>query len=180
MNAVAARAVPDFDEFDQFKAQLRDIIPSLRSFARGLCSDRELADDLAQDALAKAWASRNSFVPGTNFRAWIFTILRNQFYSSLRRDRHKRMIAWEPEDFDSILHSAPDQEEMIHLGDVIKALQGMRLEQREVLILIGAQGLSYEEAADIMGCPVGTIKSRLARARAALTRIIDGQEAVAN
>ncbi len=159
-------------EKDDFKRQLLATIPSLRSFARGLCGDRETADDMAQEAMAKAWAARESFAPGTNFRAWIFMILRNHFYSTMRRDT--RMVSWEPEAFEGLLHSPPDQEDKINVADVIKAMQALPSEQREVLILVGANGLSYEEASEIIGCPVGTVKSRLSRGREGLTAIIDG------
>ena len=142
---------------DQFKKDMVALIPSLRSFARGLCGNRDLADDLAQEAMIRAWAARDSYTPGTNFRAWMFMICRNQFYTTVRRNA--RVASWDPE-----------------LKDVEKALQKLPPEQREMLMLIGAGGASYEEAAEIAGCPIGTVKSRLARGRATLHQLIHGRE----
>jgi RNA polymerase sigma-70 factor, ECF subfamily len=158
----------------QFRDQLVKLIPALRSFARGLCGWRDMADDMAQDAMLRGWAARASFTPGTNFRAWMFMILRNQFYSTLRKD--KRMTSWDPEVAERVLVEAPAQQHAIHAADVAKALQQLPAEQREVLLLVGANGLTYEEAAETGGCAIGTIKSRLARGRRALALLIDGPE----
>lgn len=155
-----------------FRDQLVALIPSLRSFARGLCGWRDIADDMVQDAMLRGWAARASFTPGTNFRAWMFMILRNQFYSTIRKDR--RMTSWDPEVAERVLVEAPSQQDAIHVADVARALQQLPAEQREVLLLIGANGASYEEAAEIIGCAIGTIKSRLARGRKALAVLIDG------
>jgi RNA polymerase sigma-70 factor (ECF subfamily) len=157
-----------------FRDQLVALIPSLRSFARGLCGGRDMADDLAQDAMTRGWAARASFTPGTNFRAWMFMILRNQFYTTIRKN--SRMTSWDPEVAERVLVEAPAQQDAIHVADVAKALQKLPPEQREVLLLIGASGLSYEEAAEIIGCAMGTVKSRLARGRKALAELIDGPE----
>jgi RNA polymerase sigma-70 factor (ECF subfamily) len=156
----------------QFRDQLVALIPALRSFARGLCGTRDLADDMAQDAMLRGWAARASFTPGTNFRAWMFMILRNQFYTTIRKAR--RTTSLDPEVAERTLVAAPEQQHHIHLADVSKALQELAPEQREVLLLIGANGLSYEEAAEVIGCAIGTIKSRLARGRIALALRIDG------
>ena len=155
-----------------FRDQLVALIPSLRSFARGLCGWRDMADDLAQDAMMRGWAARASFTPGTNFRAWMFMILRNQFYTTIRKN--KRMTSWDPEVAERVLVEAPSQQSAIHVADVAKALQKLPAEQREVLLLVGANGVSYEEAAEIIGCAMGTIKSRMARGRKALALLIDG------
>lgn len=157
-----------------FRDQLVALIPSLRSFARGLCGWRDMADDMTQEAMVRGWAARASFTPGTNFRAWMFMILRNQFYTTLRKD--KRMTSWDPEVAERVLVEAPAQQDAIHVADVARALQKLPPEQREVLLLIGANGASYEEAAEIIGCAVGTIKSRLARGRKALALLIDGPD----
>lgn len=161
----------------QFRIEMVDGIPRLRSFARGLCGNRDLADDLAQEALVKAWAARASYKSGTNFRAWLFTILRNHFYSLSRRA--SRFAAWDPDLAARTLISPADQGVNIHFADLERGLGQLPVEQREALLLVTAQGLSYEEAADIMGCAVGTIKSRVARARSALTRFLDGDEPAA-
>lgn len=157
-----------------FRQQLQDIIPSLRAFARGLCGNRELADDLAQEAMMRAWAARDSFEPGTNFRAWIFMILRNHFYTTIRKN--SRMTSWDPEAAERLLVQEPAQPHAIHMSDVEKALQQLPAEQREMLLLVGAGGASYEEAAEIAGCALGTVKSRLARGRTALAAIINGPD----
>lgn len=164
---------PERVEADEiFRDQLVALIPSLRAFARGLCGWRDMADDLAQDAMTRAWAARASYTPGSNFRAWMFMILRNQFYTTIRKNR--RMTSWDPEVAERVLVEAPAQENGIHVADVAKALQKLPADQREVLLLIGANGVSYEEAAEIIGCAMGTVKSRLARGRKALAVLIDG------
>lgn len=165
---------PDISKADAeaFREQLLAVIPALRGFARGLCGNRELADDMAQDAMMRAWAAQASFQPGTNFRAWIFMILRNQFYTTIRRN--SRMVSWDPEVAERVLVAQAAQQDGLNLQDVQTAMQKLPVEQREVLILIGANGLSYEEAAEVMGCAIGTIKSRLARGRTALATLING------
>jgi RNA polymerase sigma-70 factor (ECF subfamily) len=170
MNVLAPKTVP-LDDKD-FRDQLVAIIPSLRAFARGLCGTRDMADDMVQDAMTRAWAARQSYAAGSNFRAWMFMILRNHYYTTLRKNA--RMVSWDPEVAERVLVAAPTQQDGLNVRDVQKALQKLPAEQREVLLLIGANGVSYEEAADIMGCAIGTIKSRLARGRVALTALIDG------
>lgn len=158
----------------QFRAEMVASIPRLRSFARGLCGNRDLADDVAQEALVKAWAARASYRPDTNFRAWLFTILRNHFYSLNRRA--SRFAAWDPELAARTLITPPEQGMNIHFADLDRALGKLPAEQREALLLVTAQGLSYEEAGAVMGCAVGTIKSRVARARIALTNFLEGED----
>jgi RNA polymerase sigma-70 factor, ECF subfamily len=157
-----------------FKQQLVAIIPSLRAFARGLCRHRELADDIAQEAMTRAWAARTSFEPGTNFRAWMFMIARNQFYSSMRKS--SRMVAWDPQAAERTLVQKPTQELSIFVHDVDAALAHLPPQQREILLLVTAAGLSYEDAAVAAGCTLGTVKSRLARARVSLHKLIEGTE----
>jgi RNA polymerase sigma-70 factor (ECF subfamily) len=170
MNDPAPKTVP-LDDKD-FRDQLVAIIPSLRAFARGLCGTRDMADDMVQDAMTRAWAARQSYAAGSNFRAWMFMILRNHYYTTLRKNA--RMVSWDPEVAERVLVVGPTQQDGLNVQDVQKALLKLPAEQREVLLLIGANGVSYEEAADIMGCAIGTIKSRLARGRVALTALIDG------
>ena len=164
---------PSAGQLDRdFRDQLIAIIPSLRAFARGLCGNRDLADDMVQDAMTRAWAARQSYTPGTNFRAWIFMILRNHYYTTLRKNA--RMVAWDPDLAERVLVAAPTQQDRLNVHDVHAALLKLPAEQREVLLLFGANGVSYEEAAEIIGCAIGTIKSRLARGRVALAALIDG------
>lgn len=173
MTAAAQRAVEREDDA-AFRGLLVDIIPSLRAFARGMCGNRDTADDLAQEAVMRAWAARDSYAAGTNFRAWMFMILRNHYFSHLRKN--SRVVSCDPELAERTLVAGPAQHGHIDLADLEKALQKLPEEQREVLMLVGANGLSYQEAADIVGCAIGTIKSRVARGRAALTVLIDGQD----
>lgn len=161
-------------ETGQFREQMVALIPSLRAFARGLCGNRDLADDLAQEAMARAWAARESYTPGTNFRAWMYMILRNQFYTTIRKNA--RMTSWDPEAAERLLVAPATQHVGIDLADVERALGKLPVEQREMLMLVAAGGMSYEEAAEVTGCALGTVKSRIARGRAALAKLIDGAE----
>lgn len=165
-------AAENTDPDKVFRDQLVALLPSLRAFGRGLCGHREMADDLAQDTMMRAWAARESYTQGTNFRAWMFMIMRNQFYTTIRKN--SRMTSLDPEVAERVLVVAPAQHNGINVDDVAKALQKLPAEQREVLLLIGANGLSYEEAAEVIGCAMGTVKSRLARGRTALAALIDG------
>ena len=165
-----AAAVADFD--GEFRRDLLDLIPFLRAFSRWLCGDRELADDLAQEALAKAWQSRETFRAGSNLKAWLFTILRNQFYSDRRRAW--RQAPWDDSAAERVPIARGEQTWAVQLSDTARALRGLPAEQREALILVGAGGFSYEDAAKISNCAVGTVKSRVARARKALSAALEG------
>ena len=168
----ASRTARDPD--GQFKADLLDLIPFLRAFARSLCGNQETADDLAQETLVKAWQARSMFAPGTNLKAWLFTILRNQFYSDRRRAW--RQAPWDQDAAERIPGSSNEQAWAAELSDTARALTCLSDEQREALILVGAGGFSYEDAAAICKCAVGTVKSRVARARKTLLAILDGEE----
>jgi RNA polymerase sigma-70 factor (ECF subfamily) len=155
-----------------FKNELVGLIPQVRAFARFLCmGDRAAADDLSQEALAKAWQARASYQPGTQLRAWLFTIVRNVHISEKRRAW--RSVAWDDDLAERRLHQSDTQHEPIELDEVRRAMKMLPEEQREALVLVTAGGLSYEEAAAICGCAVGTIKSRTNRARAALSQIME-------
>ncbi|HEY5048131.1 MAG TPA: sigma-70 family RNA polymerase sigma factor [Rhizomicrobium sp.] len=158
----------------EFKADLLELIPFLRAFARSLCGNQEIADDLAQETLVKAWQARSMFAPGTNLKAWLFTILRNQFYSDRRRAW--RQAPWDQDAAERIPGSSSEQTWAAELSDTARALSCLSDEQREALILVGAGGFSYEDAAAICKCAVGTVKSRVARARKSLVAILDGGE----
>ena len=154
-----------------FKRDLVGLIPHLRAFARTLCGDAAAADDLAQDAILKAWDARASFQIGTNMKAWTFMILRNQFYSEKRRSWRQSQL--DQEAAERTLVAADDPEAPVALDEMRLALGMLPIEQREALILVGAGGFAYEEAADICGCAVGTVKSRVSRARRALQGILE-------
>ena len=156
---------------EAFKAELTGLIPQMRAFARSLCRDAVAADDLAQDALLKAWNNRASYQPGTNMKAWTFMILRNQFYSDKRRSWRSSQL--DPEVAERTLEAASNPIASLELDEVRRALACLPDDQREALILIGAGGLSYEEVSEICGCAIGTIKSRVSRARDRLASIIE-------
>ncbi|MCJ2185507.1 sigma-70 family RNA polymerase sigma factor [Novosphingobium beihaiensis] len=158
---------------ESFRQELLSVLPHLRAFARGLCGRADFADDLVQETAVKAWTARERYQAGTNMRAWTFAILRNHYLSELRRN--KRQTDLDEGAAERMLVMDADQEAPLHLGDMEQALHQLAAERREAVLLIGASGFSYEEAAEIAGCPVGTMKSRVARARADLARILDGE-----
>jgi RNA polymerase sigma-70 factor (ECF subfamily) len=151
-------------------AEMRDLllgaIPALRAFAYSLTYNLDRSDDLVQDTLVRAWTKADSFQRGTNLTAWLFTILRNLFYSEQRKRKR------EVEDSDGVhaarLTSLPEQEIRVEMREFQEALDGLPLSQREALVLVGAQSFTYEEAAAICGVAVGTMKSRVSRARGRL------------
>ena len=155
-----------------FHAELERITPHLRAFARTLCGCRERADDLAQETLLKAWAARESYRAGTNFKAWTFTILRNQFYSEARRARFTG--EYDQDMAERTLCSNGNQEHAVELADVLRALETLPGANREALILAAVGDLAYEETAEICGIALGTVKSRLCRARMMLVAALDG------
>ena len=161
---------------ESFKSELLALVPFLRAFARSLSGRRDSADDLAQEALVKAWQSRASFIPGTNLKAWLFMILRNHFYSERRRAW--RQTPWDAEAAERIPGNNGGQAWAAELSDVARALKSLPIEQREALILVGAGGFAYQEAARISNCAVGTVKSRVARARSALLATLDSDQSL--
>jgi RNA polymerase sigma-70 factor (ECF subfamily) len=174
-NSTVSQASCDTCNSDEhFKTELSKMIPFMRAFARSLTHNVESADDLAQETLAKAWQARSSFAPGTNLKAWLFMILRNQFYSDCRRAW--RQVAWDQEMAEQIPDSPHQQLWSAQLSDTGRAFSQLSAEQREALILVAASGHSYDEAATICGCAVGTIKSRVARARKAIVAMLDGEQ----
>lgn len=158
----------------EFKDQLAQVIPHLRAFGRSLSGSRDVADDLVQETLMKAWAARQRFQAGTNMRAWTFIILRNLYLSQMRRARFRG--EWDDLVADRLLAAPASQDRHVELGDMQRALMHLPQPQREALILVGAGGFAYEEAAEICGVAVGTIKSRVARGRVALESILNGGE----
>jgi RNA polymerase sigma-70 factor, ECF subfamily len=150
-------------------------IPSLRAFAMALTNDVSRADDLVQETILRAWQNQDRFEPGSNLGAWLFTILRNLFYSHLRR--MKREVADSEGSYAAQLRTAPDQEASVIVKDMWRALGELPPDQREALLLVGAEGMSYDEAARICGVAVGTIKSRVNRARRRLAEHLEIEDA---
>ena len=155
---------------DPFQADLIALVPQLRAFGKTLAGDATEGDDLAQEAILKAWQARASFTPGTNLKAWVFMILRNLFYSDMRRAWRRQPL--DQEVAERTLVASDDAHATLELGDLRRAMMMLSDDQREALILIGAAGLSYEEAAEVTGSAVGTVKSRVSRARAHLAALL--------
>jgi len=151
----------------EMQRQLAELVPNLRAFAKSLCRNPDQADDLVQETLVKAWRHQESFAPGSNLKAWLFTILRNTYLS----ERRKRKFEVQDQDgqLTEQLSVEGNQSSHMDLVDFAKAFDGLPDEQKEALLLIGAEGFSYEEAASMCGCAVGTIKSRVNRARVKLS-----------
>lgn len=146
-----------------FEAELVNLIPNLRAFGRHLSGCLQHGEDLAQETLAKAWASRQSFEAGTNMKAWTFMILRNVYYSEQRRAW--RSTSLDPEVAARTLVAVSGDTDRLELDELRRAIGMLSPDHREALLLIGAAGLSYEEASAVTGCAIGTIKSRVSRAR---------------
>ncbi|SDH21358.1 sigma-70 family RNA polymerase sigma factor [Roseospirillum parvum] len=163
--------MPSFDQ------QLIDALPHLRAFARSLTPDRALADDLAQEAATRALANRRSYRPGSNFRAWVFTILRNAFYSEHRR---KWRTSEQTDEAAMLAHGEPGRQQAhLELDDFRRTFGCLPAEQREALVLVGACGFGIEQAAEVAGCAPGTVKSRVSRGRRELKARLDGDAVVA-
>jgi RNA polymerase sigma-70 factor, ECF subfamily len=157
-------------ESTTFKREMLATLPSLRAFAVSLAGRHDRADDLVQDTVMKAWAKQTSFELGTNIKAWLFTILRNEFYSQMRK--RGREIQDSDGAFTERLSVHPSQYGILDLKDFKRALDSLPDDQREAIVLIGASGFSYEEAAEICECAVGTMKSRVSRARTKLQEML--------
>lgn len=149
-------------------------LPAMRAFAMSLTRDGSAADDLVQDTIVKAWKNFDKFAEGTNLRAWLFTILRNTFYSNLRK--HRREVADTDGAMAATLSEKPAHDGRLAMADFEKVFATLPVEQREALILVGASGLSYEEAAETCEVAIGTIKSRVNRGRARLVELLDLRE----
>lgn len=171
MTSATPAVRPPSSDDAAFKAELVTLIPHLRAFARTLTGDPTSADDLAQEAMMKAWDARASYQMGTNMKAWTFMILRNQFYSEKRRSWRQTQL--DQEAAERTLIAVDDPEAPVALDELRQALRTLPEEQREALILVGAGGFAYEEAAEICQCAVGTVKSRVSRARKALQATLE-------
>lgn len=146
-------------------------LPALRAFALSLTRNRATADDMVQDTVLKAWTNMDKFQVGTNMRAWLFTILRNNFYSGRRK--MNREVADVDNTFSDTLSVKPDHDGRLQMLDFKAAFAQLPDEQREALALVGANGFSYEEAGNMCGVATGTIKSRVNRARIRLTELLN-------
>jgi RNA polymerase sigma-70 factor (ECF subfamily) len=154
-----------------FPTLFESCIPHLRAYARSLMRDPDGADDLVQDALVRGWMARAQFAEGTNFKAWMFTILRNRFLDQRRRDR---MGTTSIDDVISEnLIARPAQDAILYFDDMARAFWRLSPPHREILMLVGAMGLGYDEAASVIGCAVGTVRSRLSRARTELQTVLE-------
>lgn len=169
MNAIASICLPEEDASDSqagFAAAVSAIQPALLGYARRLARNEADSEDLVQDTLTRAWGARRQFEPGSNFKAWLFRIARNCFLSGLRRSA--RFAPWNPDVHDRMLVSAPAQDEALYLQDLEHALATLPVQQREALMLVTRENLSYEDASRLLDVKVGTLKSRVARARPAV------------
>ena len=158
-------------EVQSLRHLLPQLLPALRSYARALCRERSAADDLVQETLLRALGAEAQWQPDSNLRAWLFTIQRNAWLAGLRRHgverRYLEQVASDP------TVSQPDQGAVRDLNTALQALPAV---QREALTLVGGQGMSLAEAAAVCGVPVGTIKARISRGRAALRKLVDGED----
>lgn len=158
------------DDQEVFERQLADLVPDLTGWARYLTKGSDDVADLVQDTIVNALRYRDRFEPGSNLKAWTFRILRNRFLSQRRADR--RLDQLDP-DMEAVLAVAEDRQAAFDLDDARRALSAMEEDRRQLLLLVGVAGVSYEDLAAAAGCPLGTVKSRVARARRELRRVID-------
>jgi RNA polymerase sigma-70 factor (ECF subfamily) len=163
---------------DPLQRDIIALLPQLRAFARMLCNNPTDGDDLAQATLMRAWAARASFTPGTNLKAWLYQIARNQLASDHRRNW--RIQSLDPETAERTLIATTSSDGNLELDELRRALAMLPPEQREAIILVGAGDLAYAEAALIMDVPIGTVKSRVSRARATLAGILETGDLVAD
>lgn len=150
------------------KNEIVALLPDLRAFARFMCRERETADDLVQNTILAALDKQSQFTPGTNLKGWLFTIMRNRFYSDLRTLRRRPLTV--DDDAAAPLPAIDNPEATLALKELSSELFKLSPQSREALILVGAGGFSYEEAASLCGCSIGTLKARVSRARKSLSQ----------
>jgi RNA polymerase sigma-70 factor (ECF subfamily) len=163
---------------ESFRDQLVTMIPAMTAFAVMLTRNRQTADDLVQDTVLRALTRQELFTPGTNLKAWLFTIMRNLYINNLRASHRARLVEIDDDLLPNLASTVPNQEHRLVLKELFRAIGALNPDQQEVLVLVVGQDLSYEEAANICGCPIGTIRSRLARARRELERMLAGDVAL--
>jgi RNA polymerase sigma-70 factor (ECF subfamily) len=159
---------------NSLKSELIGAVPNMRAFALSLSGNADRADDLVQETLVKAWDKIDTFEEGTNLKAWLFTILRNAYFSELRK--FKREVADPEGDYAANLATEPEQPSHLDMAYLSAALDQLPPDQCEAVLLVGAEGFTYEEAGAICGCAVGTIKSRVNRARNRLAQLLHRDE----
>jgi RNA polymerase sigma-70 factor, ECF subfamily len=155
-----------------FNSLIDEQIPRLRRYARALTRDPRRADDLVQDTLLRALAKRHLWQPDTNLRAWLFTLMHNQYVNDVRRSAREGQTV-EIDTMSNGLTATTDPTASRQLHELRRALAQVPVEQREAILLVGLEGLSYEETAGILAVPVGTVRSRLSRGRGNLRRLMD-------
>ena len=156
----------------EFHRLIEQQIPRLRRYARALTRNRERADDLVQDTLARALIKEQFWQPGTDLRAWLFTIMHNQNVNNVRLAvRESRMV--DIEQLSPTLSATTDPTASRQMFELERALAQLALEQRQVILLVGLEGMSYQDAAGILKVPVGTVRSRLSRGRDILRKLLD-------
>jgi RNA polymerase sigma-70 factor (ECF subfamily) len=160
---------------NDFARLLQNEIPRLRRYARALARDAARADDLVQSCLVRAIAKEHLWEPGTDLRAWLFTILHNQNVSEIRRSVREGVVV-AVEDVATVLTVAPRAGSSLQLRDLERAIRLLPEEQRQVILLVGLEGMRYEEVAAVLDIPIGTVRSRLSRGREMLRRLMDMKE----
>ena len=163
-----------------FREDVAATLPRLRAFARSLAREPHLADDLVQDTVLLALRAEARFTPGTNLEAWLFAILRNRFRSVVGRRRSRVELPQEDEELERTLWTPASQEAVIEIAAFRRAFRALAPSHREVLVLVGVHGLTYERVAEICGCEIGTVKSRINRARTVLKAMLLGEDAPAS
>jgi len=158
---------------NEFGRHLESEIPRLRRYARALTRNTAKADDLVQSSLVRALEKQHLWQPGSNLRAWLFTILHNQHVNDVRHSLREGSLG-PVEDAEPVWRVEPVVDASLQLRDLQRGINTLSYEQREVLLLVGLEGMRYEQVADILGIPVGTVRSRLSRARTALRLLMDG------
>ena len=165
---------------DNFSTLLEQQIPRLRRYAYALHrSNRARADDLVQDTLVRAISKQHLWQTGTNLQAWLFTLMHHQNVNDVRRSIVRAGVSYDVEELHDSLASADDTSVLLQLRDLERAMAKLTMENRQVILLVALEGLSYEDVAEVLRIPVGTVRSRLSRGRTALRRLMDmGEKAV--
>jgi RNA polymerase sigma-70 factor (ECF subfamily) len=163
---------------NEFAARVQELIPRLRRYARALTGERSAADDLVQDTLERAWNKLHLWRDGSDLRAWLFTIMHNVHVNQVRSRMATATVPLDEEAAEAPVRAT--QSDMLEVRDIDSALQRLSVDQRQVLLLVALERMSYEETARTLGIPIGTVMSRLARGRERLRAVLAGDSGVAN